>query len=198
MVWPVSISKTGVGWLNRELALAWKSILQPALWYYQGVGKKMLRDADGSENEQPTGGDSSVDSSPHGSKYFHEYIYPYAKLDFIKGRLTFVDLTGVSKKTTSAPFPSIVCIYKHAWSFFYQHQKKVNALWVTHTAWRVPWLVRDTNTYGSISGQGRMILSTNWFPYRYKRTFCCDRYASIGLTKTCWPIRRICISIPGR
>ncbi len=46
--------------------------------------------------------------------YFHEYIYPYAKLDFIKGRLTFVDLTGVSKKPTSAPFPSIVCIYKHA------------------------------------------------------------------------------------
>ena len=55
--------------------------------------------------------------------YFHEYIYPYAKLDFIKGRLKFRDLTGVSKKPTSAPFPSIVCIYKHAWSFFYQHQK---------------------------------------------------------------------------
>ena len=54
--------------------------------------------------------------------YFHEYIYPYAKLDFIKGRLTFVDLTGVSKKPTSAPFPSIMCIYKHAWSFFYQQQ----------------------------------------------------------------------------
>ena len=47
--------------------------------------------------------------------YFHEYIYPYAKLDFIKGRLKFRDLTGVSKKPTSAPFPSIVCIYKHAW-----------------------------------------------------------------------------------
>ena len=46
--------------------------------------------------------------------YFHEYIYPYAKLDFIKGRLKFRDLTGVSKKPTSAPFPSIVCIYKHA------------------------------------------------------------------------------------
>ena len=40
--------------------------------------------------------------------YFHEYIYPYAKLDFIKGLLKFRDLTGVSKKPTSAPFPSIV------------------------------------------------------------------------------------------
>ena len=29
--------------------------------------------------------------------YFHEYIYPYVKLDFIRARLTFVDLTGVSK-----------------------------------------------------------------------------------------------------
>ena len=46
--------------------------------------------------------------------YFHEYIKSFAEIHFIKGRLTFVDLTGVSKKPTSAPFPSIVCIYKHA------------------------------------------------------------------------------------
>jgi hypothetical protein len=46
--------------------------------------------------------------------YFHEYIRPFAKLDFIRGRLKFVDLTGVSKKGISATFPSIVCIYKHA------------------------------------------------------------------------------------
>ena len=46
--------------------------------------------------------------------YFHEYIYPYAEIHFIKGRLKFRDLTGVSKKPTSAPFSSIVCIYKHA------------------------------------------------------------------------------------
>ena len=44
--------------------------------------------------------------------YFHEYIHPYAKLDFIKGRLfKFVDLTGVSKKPTSAPFPSMMGIF---------------------------------------------------------------------------------------
>ena len=43
--------------------------------------------------------------------YFHGYIYPYAKLDFIKGRLKFVDLTGVSKKPTSAPFPSMMCVF---------------------------------------------------------------------------------------
>ena len=32
--------------------------------------------------------------------YFHEYIYPYAKLDFIRGRLKFRDLTGVSRRST--------------------------------------------------------------------------------------------------
>ena len=46
--------------------------------------------------------------------YFHEYIRPFAKLDFIEGRLPFRDLTGVSKKPTSSPFPSIVCIYQRA------------------------------------------------------------------------------------
>ena len=45
--------------------------------------------------------------------YFHEYIYPYATLHFIQGRLKFRDLTGVSKKPTSAPFPSMVCVYQH-------------------------------------------------------------------------------------
>ena len=44
----------------------------------------------------------------------YEYIRPYAKLDFIEGRLLFRDLTSVSQKPTSAPFPSIVCIYQHA------------------------------------------------------------------------------------
>ena len=48
------------------------------------------------------------------TEYFHEYIYPYAEIHFIKGRLKFRDLTGVSKKPTSAPFPSIMCVYKHA------------------------------------------------------------------------------------
>ena len=45
--------------------------------------------------------------------YFHEYIYPYATLHFIRGRLKFRDLTGVSKKPTNAPFPSMVCVYQH-------------------------------------------------------------------------------------
>ena len=56
------------------------------------------------------------------TEYFHEYIKWFADIHFIRGRLKFVDLTGVSKKPTSAPFPSIVCIYKHAWAFLFQQQ----------------------------------------------------------------------------
>lgn len=40
------------------------------------------------------------------TKYFHEYIYHKAEIRFIKGRLKF----GNSKN--SAPFPSMVVIYK--------------------------------------------------------------------------------------
>ena len=47
------------------------------------------------------------------TKYFHEYIRPFATLHFIQGRLKFRDLTGTSKKPTSAPFPSMVCVYQH-------------------------------------------------------------------------------------
>ena len=47
------------------------------------------------------------------TRYFHDHVYPYATLDFIKGRLKFRDLTGVSKKPTSAPFPSVMCVYQH-------------------------------------------------------------------------------------
>ena len=103
MVWPVPVSNTGVGWVNRELALARKSVLQPALWQYPGVGKKMLRKI------------HLLIPTRTSTTYFHEYIYPYTEIHFIKGRLKFRDLTGVSKKPTSAPFPSIMCIYKHAW-----------------------------------------------------------------------------------
>ena len=46
--------------------------------------------------------------------YFHEYIKSFAEIHFIRGRLKFRDLTGVSKKPIRAPFSSIVCIYKHA------------------------------------------------------------------------------------
>lgn len=41
------------------------------------------------------------------TKAFHEYIYGKAELRFIKGRLHF----GNSKN--SAPFPSMIVIYKH-------------------------------------------------------------------------------------
>ena len=40
------------------------------------------------------------------TKWFHQYIYPYAEIRFIKGRLKF----GNSKN--SAPFPSMVCIFR--------------------------------------------------------------------------------------
>ena len=39
------------------------------------------------------------------TRYFHDYIYHYADIYFIKGRLKFSN----SKK--GAPFPSIVCVY---------------------------------------------------------------------------------------
>ena len=49
--------------------------------------------------------------------YFQEYIYLYAKLDFIKGRLKFRDLMGTCKEPTSAPFPSIVRYDMHLSTF---------------------------------------------------------------------------------
>lgn len=44
------------------------------------------------------------------TKYFHEFILPYAEIEFIKGRLKFLSLDGKSKNQ-SAPFPSIICKY---------------------------------------------------------------------------------------
>ena len=46
------------------------------------------------------------------TKYFHKWILPFAKIEFIKGRLKFVDLDNSSKKTSSSPFPSIICVYE--------------------------------------------------------------------------------------
>lgn len=40
------------------------------------------------------------------TKYFHEYVLPYAEIRFIKGRLKF------GNQKNSAPFPSILCIYR--------------------------------------------------------------------------------------
>ena len=42
------------------------------------------------------------------TKYWHNFIFPYAEIRFIKGRLKF----GGSKN--AAPFPSAIVIYKNA------------------------------------------------------------------------------------
>lgn len=40
------------------------------------------------------------------TKYFHEFIYPYAEIRFIKGRLRF------GNSTVNAPFPSLIAIFR--------------------------------------------------------------------------------------
>ena len=43
---------------------------------------------------------------------FHEYILPYAtKIQFIKGRLKFIDLDGGDNKALSAPFASMIIVF---------------------------------------------------------------------------------------
>lgn len=42
------------------------------------------------------------------TKWFHEYVLPYAEIYFIKGRLKF----GDSKN--SAPFPSMIAVFDKA------------------------------------------------------------------------------------
>lgn len=39
------------------------------------------------------------------TKWFHDYIYGKAEIEFIKGRLKF------GKSTSSAPFPSMICVF---------------------------------------------------------------------------------------
>ena len=48
------------------------------------------------------------------TRAFHNYLYPYAELRFIKGRLKFVnpDSDLPKDKWTAAPFPSMVCILR--------------------------------------------------------------------------------------
>jgi site-specific DNA-methyltransferase (adenine-specific) len=45
---------------------------------------------------------------------FHKYIYPYAELRFIKGRLKFINPSSTTpkEKWTPAPFPSMICILR--------------------------------------------------------------------------------------
>ena len=45
------------------------------------------------------------------TKYFHDWILPYAKVEFIKGRIKFKKLDDNVKTETTAPFPSILCVY---------------------------------------------------------------------------------------
>ncbi len=46
------------------------------------------------------------------TKYFHEYLLPCnPKIEFIKGRLKFIDLDNSSKKPTAAPFASILMTF---------------------------------------------------------------------------------------
>ena len=51
------------------------------------------------------------------TRYFHDYILPYAEIRFIKGRLTFWDLDGEKyingrfNEMTPAPFPSMLAIF---------------------------------------------------------------------------------------
>lgn len=40
--------------------------------------------------------------------YWHEYIFPYAKIEFLKGRIKFENGYGVKN---SAPFPSAIVIF---------------------------------------------------------------------------------------
>ena len=75
MVRPLPVSKTGVGRLNRELALTRQNILSPAVQQYQALGRKVLLHVNGSKNEQSTGRDSSADSGSHGCHILSR-VYP--------------------------------------------------------------------------------------------------------------------------
>ncbi len=42
------------------------------------------------------------------TNYWHKYIFPYAEIRFLRGRLWFKDMNG---KTGPAPFPSAIIIF---------------------------------------------------------------------------------------
>lgn len=44
------------------------------------------------------------------TKYFHDFVLPFAEIEFIKGRLRFIDLDNSSPSPVAAPFP---CILAH-------------------------------------------------------------------------------------
>jgi site-specific DNA-methyltransferase (adenine-specific) len=45
------------------------------------------------------------------TKYFHQWILPYAEIKFLKGRMNFISLDKKSLNR-QAPFPSILCVYQ--------------------------------------------------------------------------------------
>ena len=45
------------------------------------------------------------------TKYFHSYVLPYAEIEFLKGRLKFIDLDNSSQEVLNAPFPTIIAHY---------------------------------------------------------------------------------------
>jgi hypothetical protein len=46
------------------------------------------------------------------TRWFHLYVYPFAKLRFIMGRIRFIDEQG--RQQAGSLFPSMVAIYKGA------------------------------------------------------------------------------------
>lgn len=51
------------------------------------------------------------------TKYFHDYIKPYASIRFLKGRVKFLQ-HGESRDP--APFPSMICIFRPPYSYNYE------------------------------------------------------------------------------
>ena len=47
------------------------------------------------------------------TKYFHEHVLPHAGVEFIKGRLKFVDLDNSSAEPVNAPFATIIAHYRN-------------------------------------------------------------------------------------
>ena len=47
------------------------------------------------------------------TKWFQDYVLPYAEIRFIRGRLLFERNGYLPEKSERAPFPSLVAIFKH-------------------------------------------------------------------------------------
>jgi len=47
------------------------------------------------------------------TSYFHDFIYHKAEIRFIRGRVKFVSFDKEKVVTASAPFPSMIVIFKN-------------------------------------------------------------------------------------